>query len=293
MQAVGIDIGGSGIKGGIVNLESSEIVGERLRFDTPSPSKPEAVANVVGQIARGLNWSGPIGCTFPGIVYHGVIHTSANMDGNWFKVNAETLFERATGCPVRVLNDADAAGVAEMRHGAGRDQMGVVVMLTFGTGIGSAVFVNGHLLPNTEFGHLIVRGKDAELRAAGRVRKEQKLSWEQWGGRVNEYLAALEFYLSPDLFIIGGGVSKRYDKFLPFLKTRARIIPAQLFNDAGIIGAAMHVDDLALPSAGPGADDAPNAEAEPGSPQLLSVTRPESGETEADESAAAAPPESA
>jgi polyphosphate glucokinase len=269
MQAMGIDIGGSGVKGGIVDLESGEIVSERLRLDTPSPSKPEAVASVVGQIVRSLHWAGPIGCTFPGVVYHGVIQTAANMDGSWLKVDAVTLFERVTGCPVRVLNDADAAGVAEMQHGAGRHQMGVVVLLTFGTGIGSAVFVNGHLLPNTEFGHLTIRGKDAELRAAGRVRKEQNLSWEQWAERVNEYLAALEFYLSPDLFIIGGGVSKRYDKFMHCLSTRARIVPAQLLNDAGIIGAAMHVSDLAMLNTTASVDDVPYAEPEPGDPEML------------------------
>lgn len=254
MQALGIDIGGSGIKGAIVSLELGEIVGERFRLPTPEPSKPDAVAAVVAQVVQTLKWTGPVGCTFPGIVHHGVIKSAANVDKEWIDVNGVKLFERSTGCPVRVLNDADAAGVAEMEFGAGRGHKGVVAMLTFGTGIGSAIFVNGQLLPNTEFGHLPIRGKDAEHRAAARIRKEEGLSWAQWAERVNEFLAALEFFFSPDLFIIGGGISKKYDKFMPLLKTRAQVAPAQLLNDAGIIGAAMHMHDIAMPN-----EDAPVA----------------------------------
>ena len=246
-QALGIDIGGSGVKGAIVDLERGALASERVRYDTPVESHPDAVAPLVAQIVTDCNWRGPVGITFPGIVYHGVIQTAANVDKRWTDVDGVKLFERATGCPVRVLNDADAAGVAEMTFGAGRGQSGVTVMLTFGTGIGTAIFVEGKLLPNTEFGHLIIRGKDAEHRAAARIRKEEALSWEQWAERVNEYLAAVEFYLSPDLFIIGGGVSKKQDKFLHFLKTRARLVPAQLLNEAGNIGAAMYVADLTAP----------------------------------------------
>lgn len=252
MQAVGIDIGGSGIKGAIVDLERGELASERIRIETPVPSKPKAVAEAVTQLVHELKWSGPIGCTFPGIIYHGVIKTAANFDKEWVDVDAVRLFERATGCPVRMLNDADAAGVAEMQLGAGRHQHGVVIMLTFGTGIGSAIFVGGRLLPNTEFGHLPIRGKAAEHRAAARVRKEEDLSWEEWAVRVNEFLAHMEFFFSPDLFIIGGGVSKKQDKFIHLLKTRARVVPAQLLNEAGIIGAAMHVRDLAQTGAGGG-----------------------------------------
>lgn len=244
MHALGIDIGGSGVKGSVVDLAQGELVGERMRMDTPQPSHPAAVAEVIGLLVRSLKWSGPIGCTFPGIIYHGVIKTSANLDKSWVDVHSVRLFERATACPVRVLNDADAAGIAEMQFGAGRGESGVVIMLTFGTGIGSAIFLDGKLLPNTEFGHLPIRGKPAEHRAAARLRKEEELTWEQWAARVDEYLEYMEFFFSPDLFIIGGGVSKRYDKFLHLLRTRARIVPAQLLNDAGILGAAMHVVDL-------------------------------------------------
>ncbi len=244
MQALGIDIGGSGVKGAIVDLERGTLLSERIRYDTPAESYPDAVAPLVAQIVADCAWRGPVGITFPGIVYHGVVQTAANVDKRWTNVDAVKLFERATGCPVRVLNDADAAGVAEMTFGAGRNQTGVTIMLTFGTGIGSAVFLDGKLLPNTEFGHLPIRGKDAEHRAAARIRKEENLSWEQWAERVNEFLAAMEFFFSPDVFIVGGGVSKKYDKFMHFLKTRARIVPAQLLNEAGIIGAAMYVADL-------------------------------------------------
>lgn len=247
MQALGIDIGGSGVKGAIVDLAKGELVVERIRLETPEVSTPENVAPLVDEIARRLEWTGPIGVTFPGVVNHGVIMTAANVDKAWEGVDAVRLFERVTGRPVKVLNDADAAGVAEVTYGAGRNQPGVVMMLTFGTGIGSALFLDGKLLPNTELGHLPIRGKDAEHRAAARVRKEDGLSWQEWAERVNEYLALLEFFLSPDLFIIGGGVSKKYDRYMQHLQTRARIVPAQLLNDAGIIGAAMFVSDLAKP----------------------------------------------
>lgn len=244
MQALGIDIGGSGVKGAIVDLERGELASERVRYDTPTESFPEAVAPLVAQLVEDCRWSGPVGVTFPGIVYHGVIKTAANVDKRWENVDAVKLFEQVTRRPVRVLNDADAAGVAEMTFGAGRNQPGVTIMLTFGTGIGTAIFLDGKLLPNTELGHLQVRGKDAEHRAAARIRKEEKLSWEEWAARVDEYLAKIEFFFSPDLLIIGGGVSRKYDKFLHFLNTRARVVPAQLLNEAGIIGAAMYVSDL-------------------------------------------------
>lgn len=247
MDVLGIDIGGSGIKGAPIDIRTGTLSADRHRIPTPEMSTPENVADVVGQLIRHFQWQGPIGCTFPAIVRHGVVHTAANVHKSWIGTNAVTLFERATGCPVRVLNDADAAGVAEMVLGAGRHQSGVVIMLTFGTGIGSAIFVEGRLLPNTEFGHLLIRGKDAEHRASAKVRDDEKLSWEQWAERVNEYLAQMEFFFSPDLFIIGGGVSKKQHKFMHFLKTQAEIVPAQLMNEAGIIGAALAARELVVP----------------------------------------------
>lgn len=245
-HALGIDIGGSGIKGAPVNILSGELVGERHRIPTPAPATPDAVAEVVGQLARHFDWRGPIGCTYPGVVRHGMIYTAANVHKSWIGTDAVTLFERATSCPVRVLNDADAAGLAEMTFGAGQHRQGVVILLTFGTGIGTCIFVNGQVLPNTELGHLPIRGKSAELRASAKVREDEDLTWAEWAERVNEYLAALEFFFSPDLFIIGGGVSKRQHKFLHLLKTNAEIVPARLLNDAGIIGAGLAARDLVI-----------------------------------------------
>jgi polyphosphate glucokinase len=244
MQILGIDIGGSGIKGAPVDIQKGVLTAERQRIPTPQPSRPDDVADVVAEIARRFDWDGPIGCTFPAIIKDGVAYSAANVDKAWIGTDAKALFEAKTHCPVAVVNDADAAGIAEMEFGAGRGKMGVVIMLTLGTGIGSAVFVNGHLLPNTEFGHLEVRGKDAEARASDRVRVEKDLSWEKWAEKVDEFLGRVEFLFSPDLFIIGGGVSKKHEKFLPLLHTRAPIVPAQLLNEAGIVGAAMAARDL-------------------------------------------------
>jgi polyphosphate glucokinase len=244
VEVLGIDIGGSGIKGALINVMTGEMTTERHRIPTPDKSTPENVAVVVAELARHFEWSGPIGCTFPAVVRHGIVYTAANVDKSWIGTDAVTLFEKSTGCPVRVLNDADAAGLAEMIVGAGKDRQGVVIMLTFGTGIGTAIFVDGHLLPNTEFGHLPIRGKDAEHRASAKIRDDEDLSWSQWAERVNEYLGLMEFFFSPDLFIIGGGVSKKHHKFLHLLKTEAEIIPAQLRNEAGIIGAALAARDL-------------------------------------------------
>ena len=239
MEVLGIDIGGSGIKGAPVDVEKGEFTAERLRLDTPINSTPQNVAETMAELVKHFNWSGPIGCTFPGVVQHGVVRTAANVDKAWMGTDANALFSAATGCPVHMLNDADAAGLAEMRFGAGRGRKGVVIMLTFGTGIGSAIFADGVLLANTEFGHVKVRGKDAELRAAARVKTEKGLSWKQWAKRVQEYLAYMEWLFWPDLFIVGGGVSKKFDKFRPYLTTQAEIVPAGLLNDAGAIGAAM------------------------------------------------------
>lgn len=244
MEVLGIDIGGSGIKGAPVDITTGELMADRCRIATPQPSTPDAVAEVVADVTRHFGWHGPIGITFPAVVQHGVVYTAANVDKSWIGTDAKSLFEASTDCPITVLNDADAAGVAEMALGAGREREGVVLLLTLGTGIGTAIFTDGHLVPNTELGHLEINGKDAELTAAARVRKDEKLSWQQWGQQVNEYLLRLEFYFSPDLFIIGGGVSKRKDKFFEYLTTRAEVIAAELQNEAGIIGAAMAASTL-------------------------------------------------
>lgn len=239
MKTLGIDIGGSGIKGALVDLQTGALASERLRISTPTPATPEAVTDVVAEIVAQLGWKGRVGCTFPAIIKHGVAHSAANVDQSWIGTDVEAMISKKTGDAAIVLNDADAAGIAEMRFGAGRGINGVVMMLTFGTGIGSAVFINGHLLPNTELGHLELKGKEAEQRASDRAREEKGLSWEKWGKRVSEYLNYLEFLFSPDLFIMGGGVSKKFDQFKEFLVLKTPITPALLKNDAGIVGAAM------------------------------------------------------
>ena len=240
MNYLGIDIGGTGIKGAPVNVETGELIAERFRIPTPQPALPNAVADVVEQIARHFDYSGPAGITFPAIVKKGMVFSASNVDASWIGTDAATLFKSHLGGPVTVVNDADAAGIAEMRFGAGRGRTGVVILLTFGTGIGSAVFFNGRLLPNSEFGHLQIRGKDAESRASEKVREEKGLSWKKWAGRVSTYLDTLEKLFSPDLFIIGGGVSNKAEKFLPYLtsKTEVLVEAAQMRNEAGIIGAA-------------------------------------------------------
>lgn len=239
MEILGIDIGGSGIKGAPVDTEAGIFLADRYRLPTPQPSIPEAVGDVVAQVVDHFDWKGPIGCTFPAVVKHGVVHTAANVDHSWIGTDGQRLLKRKTGQPVCLLNDADAAGMAEMKVGAGKGHSGIVFILTLGTGIGSAVFVNGVLMPNTELGHLELRGKAAEDRASDRARKEKELTWEKWAERLNEYLQLLEFLFSPDLFILGGGVSSKHGKFLPLLNVEAEIVPARLLNDAGIIGAAM------------------------------------------------------
>lgn len=244
MQILGIDIGGSGIKGAPVDVDTGKLTADRYRIPTPQPSKPDAVADVVAEIGRHFNWTGPIGCTFPAVVKKGVTLSAANVDKEWIGTNAQSLFHKKTNCPVLVLNDADAAGIAEMQFGAGKAKTGVVILLTLGTGIGSAVFFDGVLLPNTEFGHMEVRGKDAEQRASDRAREEKDLNWEKWSKRVNEVLERLEILFTPDLFIIGGGVSKEHAEFLPLLKCSARIVPAKLLNEAGIVGAAIAAKGL-------------------------------------------------
>ena len=243
-EVLGIDIGGSGIKSAPVDLTTGEMTAERFRLDTPIPAIPDAVAGEIVKICEHFKWEGKVGCGFPGVVQHGVVYTAANIHEDWVELDAEALLKKATRCSVRMINDADAAGLAEMTFGAGRDhRKGVVLMLTFGTGIGSAVFIDGRLLPNTEFGHAELNGKELEKRAAACVRDRKQLSWQEWGERVNRAVQHLEFLLSPDLIIIGGGVSKDHDRFFPYLNLKAKVVPAELRNQAGIVGAALAWSD--------------------------------------------------
>jgi polyphosphate glucokinase len=239
MTALGIDIGGSGIKGALIDTDSGELLTERHRIPTPENAPPDAVLDVVGQMVQHFTWQGPLGCTFPAVIKQGVAHSAANIDTAWIGIDVQAAIREQTGCATLVLNDADAAGIAEMRFGAGRGHDGIVFVLTIGTGIGSAIFVRGHLLPNTELGHLEIRGKDGEHRASDRVRKEKELSWDSWAAKLNEYLGRVEALFHPDLFILSGGVSKKHEKYLHMLTTRAQIVPADLLNNAGIVGAAL------------------------------------------------------
>jgi polyphosphate glucokinase len=237
---LGIDIGGSGIKGNLVDPLDGSLLAERFKVETPVPSLPDAVAKVVAQIADHFEYQGRIGSTFPAIVKRGVTWSAANVDPAWVGCDAAALFSQVSGREVVVVNDADAAGVAEMAFGAGRGRPGTVVLLTFGTGIGSAVFHNGVLIPNTEFGHLQFAGHESvEDWAAARVRDDERLSWEVWAGRVNKLLHHLNKLLSPDLLILGGGVSRRWDKWSQYLNIPVEVVPAGLRNEAGIVGAAL------------------------------------------------------
>lgn len=242
MQALGIDIGGTGIKAAPVDVTAGKLLADRQKIATPHPAVPDAVGEVIRELVSAFDWHGPVGITFPGVVKAGVTRTAANLDPAWIGMNAAEMFGKITGSAVQVLNDADAAGIAEMRFGAGVGEHGVVMMLTFGTGIGSALFIGGVLVPNTEFGHLEIHGHDAEKRASEHAKELHDLSWGKWAGRVDDYLSHVEALLSPDLFIIGGGISKQSEKFVPLLTgIQARIVPAVLQNDAGIVGAAMAV----------------------------------------------------
>lgn len=237
---LGIDIGGTGIKGAPVDTATGELLAPRHRILTPQPATPVAVAQVVAEIAREFDWTGPIGATFPAVVKGGTVQTATNVDTSWIGCDAGALFAEACGVEtVTVLNDADAAGIGEMKFGAGRGRTDIVVMITLGTGIGGALFVGRELVPNMELGRIQVRGKMAELRAAESVREREQLSWKQWAKRLNEYIDELEGLFWPDLLIVGGGISKKSDKFLPLLRARAEIVPATLLNDAGIVGAAV------------------------------------------------------
>ncbi|MEV6932664.1 polyphosphate--glucose phosphotransferase [Dactylosporangium sp. NPDC051485] len=244
MVVLGIDIGGSGIKGAPVDLATGVFAADRVRIETPQPADVTSVVATVKAVAGSFDPAASVGITFPAVVQHGVTKTAANVDKSWVDAPAEQLFTEALGRPVTVLNDADAAGVAELEYGAGKGVGGLVVMVTFGTGIGSALFIDGHLVPNTELGHLQMsglhlHGGDAEDYASDRIRESEDLGWPQWAERVQTYLRHLHALLWPDLIIIGGGVSKKAERFLHMVDVPTKVVPAALQNNAGIVGAAL------------------------------------------------------
>lgn len=240
----GIDFGGSGIKGAPVDLEKGEFAEERVRIETPHPATPVAVAEVFAELLATFDDSdGKVGVTVPGVVVHGVVHSAANIDKAWIGEDADQLFTDRTGRDVHVVNDADAAGLAEVRYGAAKGRQGLVIVTTLGTGIGSALVYDGVLVPNSELGHLEIDGHDAESRAASSAREKGDLTWEEWAERLTTYYRKLEQLFSPELFVVGGGVSKKADKFLDLIEIDTEIIPAQLLNDAGIVGAALYATE--------------------------------------------------
>lgn len=257
MLGFGVDIGGSGIKGAVVDLEAGGLASERFKVLTPQPSLPLAVADAVAEVVGHFGWQGPLGCTFPAVVQEGVARTAANVDRSWIGTNIEKVVGQATGLDVTAVNDADAAGIAESYWGAARGVRGLVVIVTLGTGIGTALVYNGVLIPNSELGHIELDGEDYEVRAAAAARERESLSWEKWAKRLQRYFGALEFYLRPSLFIVGGGVSRRSEKFLPMLSLDTPIVPAKFQNEAGIAGvaylaahAALGIDPAPAPASG-------------------------------------------
>jgi polyphosphate glucokinase len=236
---VGVDIGGTGIKAAPVDISSGELTTEQILLPTPSPATPQAIASVVGEVLHLIDVTGPVGLAIPAVVRGGIVETASHIDQTWIGVNAVDFFSKVTGRQVAVLNDADAAGIAEVRFGAGRGMAGVVAMITLGTGIGSALFVDGTLFPNSELGHLPLHGAVAENWAAGSVRERDQVSWDEYAQRLQAFLELIQTVLWPQLIIIGGGVSDNADKFLPLIQLRTPIVPARLRNHAGIIGAAM------------------------------------------------------
>jgi polyphosphate glucokinase len=239
MQVLGIDVGGSGIKGAPVDTKTGKLTAERIRIKTPKKAEPQPVADAVAEIAKSFEWKGHIGIGFPAPIKGGVTLMAANVSEKWVGLNADNLFTKTTGCDCTMINDADAAGLAEMKFGAGKGQPGTVIMITLGTGIGTAIFYRGNLLPNTEFGHLDMNGKDAEHRASDAIRQRDELSWKKYAKRLNKYLLQMEKLFWPDLFIVGGGISKESEKYIPLLKLETPVIPAQFLNEAGIVGAAL------------------------------------------------------
>lgn len=244
MEILGIDIGGSGIKGAVVDTRKGELITVRYRIPTPQPPKPDPMVETIEAIISHFDWQGPVGCGFPAAVKDEIVKTASNIDDSWIGVNASARIEKRTGCPTHLLNDVDAAGFAEAEFGAGKDRYGTLFMAAFGTGIGSALFHNQQLVPNTELGHIPMHGMAAEDYAANSIRENEELSWEEWGGRVNEFLQLIEALFWPDLIIIGGGVSKNFNEFEPFIDTESKVLPAESHNQAGIIGAALAVQSF-------------------------------------------------
>lgn len=241
MEILGIDVGGSGIKGAPVNITNGTLTAERFRLKTPRGAEPQAVATLIAEIVKHFDWTGPVGIGFPAPIKQGIVKLAANISTAWVGVNADEFLTKATGCDVTVGNDADVAGLAEMTFGAGLGQPGTVILVTLGTGIGSAVFHGGSLLPNTEFGHLEIDGQDAEAGASDAARQREELSWKKYARRLNRYLLQMEKLFWPDLFIIGGGISKESENYIPLLTVEARVVPATFLNEAGIVGAALAV----------------------------------------------------
>jgi len=244
MDVLGIDFGGSGIKGAIVDTNTGELRTERFRIETPQPAKPDAVLKVIQEIIQHFSWQGKIGIGIPGVVKNGIVLTAANISNEWIGYPVNQSFSEKTGCEVVCINDADAAGIAEVHFGAGNNEKGMVFLLTVGTGIGTAIFINKHLVPNLELGHLEFKDKTVETYTADSVRKEKNLSWPEWGKRFNKSLAYYEKMFNPNLFIVGGGVSKKMDNFEDQITIATPVVPAQMQNEAGIIGAAVHLVHL-------------------------------------------------
>jgi polyphosphate glucokinase len=245
-RGFGVDVGGSGIKGGIVDLDTGELVGDRYKLPTPQPATPSAVATTIADVVNEFGWTGPLGVTYPGVVTQGIVRTAANVDKKWIGTNARDSISAAlNGQEVVVLNDADAAGLAEVRYGAAKGRAGLVIVTTLGTGIGSAMVYNGVLVPNSELGHLEIDGHDAESRAANSARERDELSFKHWAKRLTKYYRTLEMLFSPDLFVVGGGISKESEEFLPMVDIDTEIIPAKLLNRAGVVGAALYASENA------------------------------------------------
>ena len=244
MKILGIDVGGTGIKGAVIETVTGELASERLRLASPNPATPDAIATTIRALVGQHRWSGPIGIGFPAAIQRGVARTAANIDPSFIGLPVADFFSGETGCPVHVANDADVAGLAEMRFGAGKDSAGVVLVVTIGTGLGTALFSDGHLLPNTELGHIVLdNGLEAERYASEAVRDACKLKWKDWGDRFNRYLTTMEKLFWPDLIVLGGGASKKLDKFAPCLTTQTAVVPARFLNQAGMVGAALFAEE--------------------------------------------------
>ena len=236
---LGIDVGGSGIKAAVVDVVKGEIIGERLRIETPVDGKPEGMFDCIKKLTEAYKWKGKIGCGFPAAIRNGIVCTAANIDSSWIGLDINKMLSASTGCPSFAVNDADAAGYAEIAFGAGKDIKGAVLMITVGTGIGTALFHAGHLFPNTELGHIEIRGKEAEKRASDAIRKEKDMTLKKWAGKFDEYLTKMSLLFWPEIIILGGGISKKFDRYSHFFTVKTKVVPAKFENDAGIIGAAV------------------------------------------------------